>query len=248
MRLYLSRWVCLDVESNLHRLKEEICRAAMDGASIAVLPELFLGGYQREVDPAIARESFASASRAFPELLCVFGSHSEEGVNRLTAWRAGEEIAHYDKVHLFHPNREHEMWSPGHRLAAVELGGLRVGFLLCNDIRYPEAARALRMDARCDLLIVPAWWPWRRDHIWRALLQARAIENAMWVAGVSVSASVYPGEEFAGAGNYVFDPVGDPVPTLDDRSYRLNTEHPPRLVVDPLEHPSPSCEMEFIET
>lgn len=248
MRLYLSRWVCLDVESNLHRLKEEICRAAMDGASIAVLPELFLGGYQRKVDPTIARESFASASRAFPELLCVFGSHSEEGLNRLTAWRAGEEIAHYDKVHLFHPNREHEMWSPGERLTALEFGGLRVGFLLCNDIRYPEAARALRMEARCDLLIVPAWWPWRRDHIWRTLLQARAIENAMWVAGVSVSASVYPGEEFAGAGNYAFDPIGDAVPTLDDRNYRLNTEHPPRLVVDPLEHPSPSCEMGYIET
>ena len=213
MKLYLSRWVCLDVESNLHRLKEEICRAAMDGASIAVLPELFLGGYQREIDAETARESFAAASRAFPELLCVFGSHSEEGLNRLTAWQGGEEVAHYDKVHLFHPNHEHELWAPGERFTAMDFGGLRIGFLLCNDIRYPEAARALRLKARCDLLIVPAWWPWRRDHIWRTLLQARAIENAMWVAGVSVSASVFPGEEFAGAGNYVFDPLGDPVPT-----------------------------------
>ncbi len=133
------------------------------------------------------------------------------------------------------------------RLGTDESGGLRFGFLLCNDIRYPEAARALWMKALCDLLIGPAWWPWRRDHIWRTLLQARAIGNSMWVAGVSIAASVYPGEEFAGAGNYVFDPLGDTVSTLDDRSYRINPEYPPRLIVYPLEHPSPSCEMEIIE-
>jgi len=234
MKIYLSRWV-------------EICRAAMDGASIVVLPELFLGGYQRKVDPARARDAFASASRSFPELLCVFGSISEGDFNRLTAWRAGEEVACYDKVHLFHPNREHEFWAPGGRYTAMTFEGLKIGFLLCNDIRYPEAARVLRMEARCDLLIVPAWWPWRRDHIWRSLLQARAIENAMWVAGVSVAASVFPGEDFAGAGNYFFDPAGEAVSTLDDRNYRIRTEHPPRLVVDPLEHPSPRCELEFSE-
>lgn len=244
MKVYLSRWVCQDVESNLHRLKEEICRAAMDGASIAVMPELFLSGYHREVDPALARQTFASTSRAFPELLCVFGSHSEEGLNRLSAWQGGEEVAHYDKVHLFHPNREHEIWAPGERYCTLKFREITLGFLLCNDIRYPEASRALRLKAGCDLLIVPAWWPWRRDHIWRTLLRARAIENAMWVAGVSVAASVFPGEDFAGAGNYVFDPLGDSIPTSDDRSYRISTDHPPRRLVDPLEHPSPSCEME----
>jgi len=245
VKLHLSRWVCLDAESNMRRVKEEICRAAMNGASIAVLPELFLSGYKRNVSAQTAREVFSSASKAFPSLLCVFGSHSEDGFNRLSAWKAGKEVAHYDKVHLFHPNREHEIWAEGERFRILDFNGIRIGFLICNDIRYPEQARLLRMQGRAELLIVPAWWPWRRNHIWRALLQARAIENGMWVAGVSIAASVWPGEEFAGAGNYVFDPVGNPVRTLDDTSYVLDFEHPPRLVVDPLEFPSPVCELDI---
>ncbi len=247
MKIYLSRWVCLDVETNLRRARDEVCRAAMDGARIAVLPELFLTGYRREVDPEIAREVFAATSRSFPELLCVFGTLSEEGRNRLTAWSGGEEIASYDKVHLFQPNHEADYWTPGERFSALRWKGMRIGFMVCNDLRYPEQARVLAVDHRCDLLIVPGWWPWRRDHVWRTLLRARAIENAVWVAGCCVAGSIYSGEDFSGAGNYVFDPLGEPVRTGDDHTYRLETDRPPRRVVDPREHPYRPAPVEVFE-
>jgi predicted amidohydrolase len=247
MRVFLSRWVCLDVETNCRRIKEEVCRAAMDGAAIAVLPELCLTGYRREVDPVVAREVFAAASRSFPEVLCVFGTISEGGRNRLTAWLGGEEVVAYDKVHLFFPNKEEEMWTPGDRFVVLDWNGFRIGFLVCNDLRYPEQARALALEGRCDLLIVPGWWPWRRDHIWRTLLQARAIENALWVAGCCIAGSVYSGEDFSGAGNYVFDPLGEPVRTVDDHNYRLEIDHRPSLVVDPREHPPISGSVEICE-
>ena len=247
MRIFLSRWVCLDVETNLKRVKEEVCRAAMDGAAIAVLPELCLTGYRREVGAAVAREVFATASRSFPEVLCVFGTISEGGRNRLTVWLGGEPVASYDKIHLFHPNREGELWSPGGRFVALDWKGLRIGFMVCNDLRYPEQARALALEARSDLLVIPGWWPWRRDHVWQTLLRARAIENAVWVAGCCVAGSVWSGEDFSGAGNYVFDPLGEPVRTLDDHNYRLDIEHRPALVVDPREHPPSLGELEVIE-
>ena len=236
MRIYLSRWVCLDSESNLERLAGECERAVAGGAEIVVLPELFLTGYTRTVDPRRARELFAAVSRAHPEILLVPGSISEEGRNRVTAWAAGAEVAHYDKVHLFEPNGEHEMWQPGDRYCAFVWQGLTLGLMNCNDVRFPEQARALRMQARCDLLIVPAWWPWRRDHIWRVLLQARAAENGAWVLGCAIAGSVAPGEEFAGAGNYFFDPRGEPVRTDDDRTYEIDILNPPAPVVDPLDH------------
>lgn len=237
MKIYLSRWVCLDVETNLKRIREEICRAAMDGARVAVMPELCLTGYSRQVEPAVAREAFAAASRSFAEVLCVFGTVSEDGRNRLTAWVGGEEVARYDKIHLFKPNHEDDFWTPGESLTALEFDGITIGFTVCNDIRYPELTRALALDGGCDLIVVPAWWPWRRDHVWSALLQARAIENGVWVAGCCIAGSVFAGEDFSGAGNHVFDPLGEAIRTLDDHTFRLDLERPPKLIVDPRQRP-----------
>lgn len=248
MKVYLSRWVCLDVDSNLRRLREESERAAAAGPGLVLFPELFLTGYTRALEPARAREAFREASRAAPEVLFVFGSVSQEGRNRLTVWLGGEEAAHYDKIHLFRPNREHELWQPGDRHVALRHAGLNLGLLTCNDVRFPEQARALRLEAHCDLLLAPAWWPWRRDHVWSALLRARAIENGVWVLGCSIASSVFPGEEFAGAGNHVFDPLGNAVPTPDDHCYELALDAPPPLVVDTGEQAVAITRLEIAET
>jgi predicted amidohydrolase len=234
MKIHVARWVCTDVESNLERLRGEILMAASDGAEIVVFPELFLTGYTRPLDPKSAREVFAEASATAPDILCVFGSISESRRNRVTVWSGGCQLAIYDKVHLFQPNGEHELWDAGDSYVAFEWRDLRIGLLTCNDIRFPEQARALKLEARCDLLVVPAWWPWRRDHIWSTLLQARAAENQLWVLGCCIAGSVEE-VEFAGAGNHVFDPSGEPVRTADDRTYELDLDHPPPSIVDPIE-------------
>lgn len=234
MRVYLSRWVCLDVESNLRRLVEEASSAAQAGAELAVFPESFLHGYTQTVEPARVRRTFAEISAENERTSFVFGSFTEERRNRMTVWRGGCEIARYDKVHLFAPNRERELWQPGDRYAAVRLNSLTVGLINCNDLRFPEQARTLRLKARADLLVVVAWWPWRRDHVWRTLLRARAIENATWVLGCCLAQCETADERFAGAGNYAFDPLGEPVRTSDDRCYELALEQRQELIVDPL--------------
>ena len=234
MKVHLSRWVCQDVEANLKRLAEESAEAAAGGADLVVFPESFLHGYKRTVEPARARAAFEAASATHPATVFVFGSHSEERRNRMTVWRAGYELARYDKVHLFEANDEQTFWDPGDRYVAVEIDGRVFGLMNCNDVRFPEQARALRLEARCEALIVPAWWPWRRDDVWRTLLRARAIENGVHVLGCCVSASEHPDERFAGAGNYVFDPHGNPVRSPDDRTYTIDLDAGKNLLVDPL--------------
>jgi predicted amidohydrolase len=234
MKVHLARWVCLEVEDNLRRLRAEARRAASAGADLVVFPELFLTGYSRQVDPEVARGVFAELSGDSAETLFVFGSISEARRNRVTVWRGGREIAAYDKVHLFEPNREHDYWDRGDRYVAFEWRGRRVGLMNCNDVRFPEQARALKLKAQCDLLVVPAWWPWRRDHVWATLLRARAIENSMWVFGCCIESSVSAGEDFAGAGNHVFSPAGEPVRTADDCSYAVELEGVPEPIVDPV--------------
>ncbi len=233
MKLWLARWVCLDLEDNLRRLPDACARAAGSGADLAVFPESFLNGYSGQIEPARVRETFAAVSAAHAGAAFVFGSFTEERRNRMTVWRAGREVARYDKVHLFEPNRESEIWEEGRRYAAFELHGRRIGLLNCNDLRFPEQARTLSLAAACDMLLAVAWWPWRRDHVWRTLLRARAIENAAFVAGCCIAASVHPGEEFSGAGNHVFDPHGEPVRTADDHAYVLDPARARDPVVDP---------------
>jgi len=233
MRVYLSRWVCRDVETNLARLRAEGDEAG-EQCDLVVFPESFLHGYTRQLDPLRARQVFAELSAAHPAVLYVFGSLSEARRNRMTVWRGGLEVAAYDKVHLFAPNGERELWQPGERYVAVEWGGVTVGLVNCNDLRFPEQCRTLKLQARCTLFVAVAWWPWRRDHVWRTLLSARAIENAAWCLGCCVAASDWEGEMFAGAGNYVFDPHGEPVRTADDRTYTLDLERIAPPLVDPI--------------
>jgi predicted amidohydrolase len=234
MKLHLSRFTCLDVPTNLGELAAEADRAATAGADLCVFPEGFLHGYRRTLDPAEARRCFADISARHPETAFVFGSFTEARRNRMTFWQAGQERARYDKVHLFAPNGEFELWEPGDRYVAVRFKEWTLGLVNCNDIRFPEQARALRLEGRCDALIAVAWWPWRRDHIWRALLRARAIENGIFTAGCCIAGSQHPDEAFAGAGNHVFDPLGDPVPTSDDHAYTLDRARFEAVIIDPL--------------
>lgn len=233
MKLHLSRFVTMAPDANLAALAVECATAAEGGADLCVFPESFLHGYTRTVDPASARAAFAAASAAHPGTAFVFGSLSEDRRNRMTLWQGGRERARYDKVHLFAPNGERELWDPGDRYVTVRLGDWTLGLLNCNDLRFPEQARALRLQGGADLLLAVAWWPWRRDHVLRTLLRARAIENGCFAAVCTVAASVWVGEDFAGAGNHVFDPHGDPVRTPDDHAYSLDRARLRDLVVDP---------------
>ncbi len=233
MRLHLSRFVCLDPASNLARMEAEAQAAAQRGADLVVFPESFLHGYTREVEPAVARAAFRRISGDHPATGFVFGSFTEDRRNRMTFWQAGEEKASYDKVHLFAPNGEARLWDPGDRYVSVRFGDWTLGLLNCNDLRFPEQARALRMEGGADLLLAVAWWPWRRDHVIATLLRARAIENACFAAVCTIAASEVPGEAFAGAGNHVFDPLGEALRSPDDHTYELDRARFKDVIVDP---------------
>lgn len=234
MKIWLSRWIVGDPETNMSKLRAEVYEAASAGADIVVLPELFLTGYRGTLEAGKARDCFAKLSDGLPETIFLFGTISEEKRNRATMWRGGREILRYDKINLFLPNGEDKLWERGCHYSAVETSSGRMGVNVCNDIRFPEAARALRLEQRIDILLVPAWWPWRRNGTWKALLKARAIENAVFVAGCCVAGADAAGERFSGAGNYLFDPLGTEVLPKDDSLYEIETPFRGPVLVDPL--------------
>lgn len=220
MKIYLSRWNCISIRENLKNLIKESKIAHNKKAEIVIFPEIFLTGYEQKISPQKQEGHFKEISKNFKKTLFIFGSYTKNKKNRLTAWFEGREVAHYEKIHLFYPNKEDKIWKIGDFYSALDFKGKRIGFLICNDIRFPEAARELRLNLKIDALIVVAWWPLKRDHIWKKLLQARAIENNIWVIGCCISSSDYK-EKFSGALNYVFDPEGNPIFPQDGNLYEI---------------------------
>jgi len=236
LKIFLSRWLCTDVSENIERLKKEASEAHKLKADIVVFPEIFLTGYRGQCDPKAAREAFSGLSKKYAKSVFLFGTISEKRKNRATMWLAGKEILSYDKVHLFKPNNEHKMWEEGKGYKAAQTPFGKIGVIVCNDIRFPEAARTLKMKDKIDLLLVPAYWPWRRNGIWKTMLRARAIENAICVAGCCIAHVESKDERFFGAGNYVFDPLGKKIEAEDDRIYEVEIPFKGKVVVDPLEY------------
>ncbi len=80
------------------------------------------------------------------------------------------------------------LFSAGHKLSVVDLivSGVkwRIGFALCYDLRFPELFR-IQAALDCQLVVVPAQWPSSRSKAWRTLLEARALENQFFVAGIN---------------------------------------------------------------
>lgn len=130
----------------------------------------------------------------------------------------GEVVAKYRKIHLFDAfgTRESDrimagaVWEP-ENAPTFAFGGFTVGLQTCYDVRFPEVTRRL-VDAGADLIVLPSEWlrgP-LKEHHWRTLVTARAIENTVYVAAADHAPPI-------GAGNsMVVDPMGVELVTVGE--------------------------------
>ena len=101
----------------------------------------------------------------------------------------GQLLTKYRKIHLFplKPMEESEYFTSGDNTeikSIVNINGLRVGILICFDLRYPEISRRLVLEG-ANCMIYLAEFPRPRDDVWTTLLRARAMENQIFVIGVN---------------------------------------------------------------
>ena len=93
------------------------------------------------------------------------------------------------------------------------VGGFTVGLQTCYDIRFPEVTRHL-VDAGVDLMLLPSEWVRGplKEHAWRTLVTARAIENTIFVAAADQAPPI-------GAGNsMIVDPMGVELVTIGENT------------------------------
>mgnify|MGYP005842589341 CR=1 FL=1 len=208
-----------DPPANLEKARTIAKKAAARGADLLVFPEMFMGLPTAERPPArIAAEHGGSFSAGLAAVasqsgIAVAAGCWEEGPHNGRAYNVarifspkGEEVAAYRKIHLFDALsvRESDTMAPGNALPpVVELAGVRVGVAICYDLRFPELFRHLALQG-VQLIVVPSAWyqgPVKEVH-WTTLLQARAIENTLYVAGCNLV-----GPSFCGR-SALFDPFG----------------------------------------
>ncbi len=94
----------------------------------------------------------------------------------------------YDKRKLFSLAKENEFFSAGTKQVIVEYKSWKINLQICFDLRFPELSRNKvneKGEIDYDLCLYVANWPEKRNHHWKSLLTARAIENQSFVVGVN---------------------------------------------------------------
>lgn len=125
--------------------------------------------------------------------------------NRLVWLNQNGEVFCYDKVHLFSLAKEDRLLSKGSKKIIINDYGWKICPMICYDIRFPVFCRN---QNEYDLLIFLSSWPSKRIKAWDTLLQARAIENQAYTAGVNRVGKDENDFEFPGHSSF-FDGMGD---------------------------------------
>jgi NAD+ synthase (glutamine-hydrolysing) len=185
------------VAANAARMRERMAAAREGGAALVAFPELAISGYPAE--DLLLRSSFLRACAAEIDALAreatgiaayVGHPHAQgEVYNAASLLRDGEIELTYRKQAL--PNYtvfdEKRYFRPGHEPAVVEIDGVEVGLLICEDIWEAEpSARAVRAGAQLLVVINASPFDTAQAKRREALLAARALENDVAIAYVNV--------------------------------------------------------------
>lgn len=209
---------------------EVMAKACAAGVNLIVFPESFMTPFEmnpvefaeaaQPVDGEFCQAMNALAARhGIWTVYTMNEANSEGGAPFNTAIvvdDAGVVRGSYRKVHLFDTDfvRESDKISHGSRLFdPIQTPFAKLGVGICYDLRFPEPARAAAL-AGCDLLVYPSAWVDGPSKVfqWKTLLAARAIENEMFVAGVSRPDRAFGSQKRDYAGHScVFGPMGEEV-------------------------------------
>lgn len=190
-----------DIDTNSQAIIDWTQKAAAAGADVVVFPEMTVTGYP--IEDLALRASFQRAAAAALETIAgrlhdlglgevgvVVGTvgavrpsadHPEpRPTNRAVMLQHGQVVASYDKHHL--PNYgvfdEARIFAAGQESCVVDIGGRRVGIVVCEDI-WQDGGPVSEMDeAEVEMLLVLNGSPFEqgKGHVRTELAARRARE------------------------------------------------------------------------
>ena len=203
-------------DRNITRMIAYAEEARQLGCALVLFPELIVTGYLRPDDivplaepitgPSVSRLSQAAREL---EVAIAFGMgelDEQRGVRHnslVTVDRQGEVVGVYRKIHLW--DQEKTWAEGGTAMPVLEVEGVRCGSWICYDTRFPETGRLAALAGADVGLVATAWLGPTAE--WELALRARALDNALFVAGADIISST-PGLVCRGA-SMIVGPKGN---------------------------------------
>lgn len=201
-----------DLAANDARAEAAIRRAAAAGAQLICLPELFRGPYFCQTEdvaqfdlgetiPGPGTQAYGALARELGVTLVVslFERRAKGLYHNTTVVldRTGAIVHRYRKMHIPDDPKYYEKFyfTPGDLgFRSVDVGGVRLGVLICWDQWFPEAARLTALSG-ADLLIYPmaiGWHPAEpaaagaaQREGWELIQRSHALANGCFVLSVN---------------------------------------------------------------
>ena len=234
--------VSSDKLANIRLASAYIHEAAISGADLVVLPEMFCCPYQTANFPVYAEKeggehwSLMAGSARDNQVYLVAGSMpelDEAGRAFNTAYvfdRQGKQIGKHRKMHLFDIDvtggqkfKESETLSPGSQVTVFDTEFCKVGLMICYDVRFPELSR-LMVDQGAKIIIVPAAFNMTTGPAhWEILFRTRALDNQVFMVGAAPARQT--DASYVSYGNSIIvSPWGDVMVRLDETEGMASAE------------------------
>jgi deaminated glutathione amidase len=224
-----------DKAANIKEAKHWVRHAAVEGARVVALPEVFIWRgskkHERQFAEPIPGPSCVIMAELARELgiYLLAGSILEEIAGSEKVYNtsllfdpAGNQIARYRKIHLFDVDlangvslRESGTRAHGDSAVVAKTAIALMGLSVCYDLRFPELYRELARQG-AELIFVPsAFTAYTGEAHWETLLRSRAIENQTYI--IAPGQFGKSAESFETHGHsMIVDPWGQVIAELPD--------------------------------
>lgn len=174
------------IEANVSAIKGFLSKTKGD---IIFFPELALTGYEMD----LTRLNQQVVYKAISEIQALISRdqgvflggpfYQDQRIYNSIYFITKQEVKVVAKKYLLFPKLD-DAFSSGYERNLVMIDDLRIGTIICFELRAPEMARTLIKEG-ANVIAVFAQWPRERISHWEVLLNARAVENQCYVIGVN---------------------------------------------------------------
>lgn len=177
-------------EENITRLKSDLIELCEYSLDLLLLPEMSFTGFSMNVGVTQDYNNY-SCSQVVKlakdnKIPIGFGWVERKGEkcrNHYSIVDSNGILSDYEKIHPFSYGGETDFFTGGESISFCSIRDFVIGTQICYDLRFPEVFQIL--SKKSSLIIVPANWPSKREKHWDILLQARAVENQVYIAGIN---------------------------------------------------------------
>lgn len=230
------------VQENL-KLVLEMLNHVRNG-SLVVLPEMWQCGFDyenlqkhAEMTEDVIEEICKISKERHLTVVGTYPMKEDRGIyNSAVLVNRGNVLGKRAKIKLFPLYEEQRYFLSGSENPIFEVEGLKVGVLVCFELRFPYLSWSLR---EAHILLVPSMWgASRREHL-ITLSRARAIENQSFLALCNAWGKV-GNENYAGASG-IYSPWGEALAFSEKGTCIMQVEIDPKEVEEirkllPIEH------------